>query len=243
MSASRRLSSLLLSLSLVGTACTSVARTPDATPRPDPGKVVVAPRPAPELDRAAVRAALAERRDVTYQRFLAYREARVYPVNTFTHGYQHVWLDAQGHLCAAATIISGDWGREITSHVAAENNFIRMADVKDGPLLDWVLTSGLTHHEIVAIQVPGWQPDPRDIAPAEPDPQAAEIARLYTMYIDVERQLTSTWDESIDDATDALMKHPELARALLDGRVASPGRFADDPEPVATSTRFAQPPA
>ena len=55
MSASRRLSSLLLSLSLVGTACTSVARTPDATPRPDPGKVVVAPRPAPELDRAAVR--------------------------------------------------------------------------------------------------------------------------------------------------------------------------------------------
>ena len=59
-----------------------------------------------------------------------------------------------------------------------------------------------------------------------------EITRLYQIYIDVERQLTSMWDESLDDATDALMKRPDLARELLRDQVAGPGRFATFAQPV-----------
>ncbi len=243
----RRLSALLLSLSLFATGCgaTAVRGPGDAGPgkvgRPDP---VVQPAPR-ELDRAALRAALAERRAVTFQRFLAYRDAQVYPINSYGDGFRHVWVDEQGNLCAAATIISGDWGREVTARVSREDNFIALATVHDGPLADWILTSGLTHHEIVSIQVPGWEgmrgPEPE----LQPDPRAVEIARLYGIYIDVERQLTTMWDASLDDAVDELMARPDLARALLDGRVAGPGRFADDPQPVAGSPgrAFARPPA
>ena len=103
---------------------------------------------APEIDRATLRSALAARRDASYQNFLTYREARVYPVNSYAPGFQHVWLDASGNLCAAATIIAADWGRAAAEAVAGENNFIALADVHDGPLYDWVLTSGLTHQEI-----------------------------------------------------------------------------------------------
>lgn len=214
---------------------------PRVAPRPDPDPIVA---PAPAVDRARVRAALAARREVAVARFLAYREARVYPLNTHVDGAQHVWLDAFGNLCAAATIIAGDWGLDPVGRVAVEDNFVRLADVHDGPLHDWILTSGLTHHEIVAIQVPPmgreWRPEPEQPRPGwEPD----EVARLYQIYVDVERQLATMRDASLDAATDALMARPDLARGLIDGVAAGPGRFG---EPALASPGdgigFAQPP-
>lgn len=233
----RRLSPLLLSLSL-GACFPSMQSSEDAgTPK------VVEPTPAPvkKIDRARLRAALATRRQQSFDRFIAYREGRVYPENTYQNGALHVWLDASGHLCAAATIISGDWGRAATERVASEDNFIALADVHDGPLADWILTSGLTHSEIVAIQVPPMRPDPGIVMP-EPDPRSQEIARLYNMYVDVERQISGMWDENLDSATDALMKRPDLARALLDGVAAGPGRFAEPSDAPVGAIGFAQPP-
>jgi hypothetical protein len=233
----RTLSPLLLSLSL-GACFPSMQSSDDA----GPPRVVEQPQPEKKIDRATLRAALAERRQVSYQRFLAYREGRVYPENTYQNGALHVWLDASGHLCAAATIISGDWGRAATERVATEDNFIALADVKSGPLADWILTSGLTHAEIVAIQVPPMGAMP-DMPQPELDPRAQEIARLYNMYVDVERQLTGLWDENLDVATDALMKRPDLARALLeDGLAAGPGRFAEPSAAPVAGYGFAQPP-
>jgi len=171
----------------------------------------IAIQPAqPALDRAAIRAKLAERRATNVEHFLAYREARVYPINTYG-GTQHVWQDKNGNLCAAATLISYDWGRASTENVGRENLHIALAKVKSGPLADWILTSGLTHH--VGGAMPIVRPDP-------------ENQRLYTIYLDVERQLGGLADESLDEATDALMKRPDLARELLAGHVASAGRFA-----------------
>jgi len=203
--------SLLLS-SAVGCA---VAPTHVAPARP------VAAEPAPaQIDRAALRAKLAERRTITMSHFLAYREARVYPVNTFG-GTRHVWQDVNGNLCAAATLISYDWGRASTENVGKENLQIALAKVTSGPLADWILTSGLTHHEIVAIQVPG-----SDLFPEQPEVKPdPENQRLYGIYLDVERQLTGLGDESLDAATDALMKRPDLARELLAGHVASAGKY------------------
>jgi hypothetical protein len=229
------LGTLLLSLSLGACSPATQPRTV-ATPKP----IVVKPE-APAIDRAKLRAALSARRDTVVARFLAYRDAGVYPINTFSDQPEHIWLDAYGHLCAAATLVSEDWGYSAAANVSLENNFIKMADVHDGPLSDWVLTSGLTHHEIVSIQVLPVQPDP------EEQRNDQETARLYTLYVDVERQLRAMWDESLDDATDALMKRPDLARALIDGVASGPGRFAADvatlePASPDASPGFAQPP-
>ena len=36
----------------------------------------------------------------------------------------------------------------LVGKVARESNFIRLGDVKSGPLMDWMLMSGLTQEEI-----------------------------------------------------------------------------------------------
>jgi hypothetical protein len=178
-----------------------------------------------KLDRAKVRAALAERRKEVIERFLAYREARVYPWNRMPLSTQHIWFDDQGNLCAAATLISKDWGRESTMKVGERDRGLQLAKVKKGEVADWILTSGLTHHEIVAIQVPA-------IGVDDPMLRAPEIERLYAIYNDVERQLRTLGDENLDLATDALMKRPDLARQLLAGHIPGPGKFKTAPEPM-----------
>ncbi len=215
MPTSRLLSSLLLSASLLfGAACSSTTTTARTSSDAGVTPITVATR-KPSIDRAKLRAALGKRREQSLARFLAYRDAGVYPVNSYRPGIEHVWIDASGNLCAAATVISQDWGRDATARVGAEDNFIRLADVHEGPLADWILTSGLTHGEIVAIQEP---------MVYEPDLQ--EQQRLFAIYNSVERQIRTLWDESLDDATDKLMAHPELAALVLDGQFAGAGKFA-----------------
>jgi hypothetical protein len=202
-------SSLLISASLAGaaTAKTTVAPMP-------PGDSAIV-----QIDRAQVRARLAERRKVVVERFLKYREARVYPWNnSFMPMPQHLWFDSLGNLCAAATLISYDWGRESTKKVGEKDRGIALAKVKTGDLMDWILTSGLTHHEIVAIQAPAIGVDNEEL-------RMMEIERLYALYTDVERQLTTLSDDNLDLATDALMKRPDLARKLLAGNLPGPGKY------------------
>lgn len=198
----RLLTSLLLATSLSATAFANTA----------PAKPVAAEmrvQPMIELDRAKVRAKLAERRTLMIERFLAYREARVYPRNRFVPSTKHLWFDDFGNLCAAATLISADWGREATMKFGERERGIELAKVKKGEVADWMLTSGLTRHEIVAIQAPAIGVDDQLRNP--------EVERLYALYTDIERQLRTLRDENLDLATDALMKRPELARQLLAG--------------------------
>jgi len=210
------LASLLLASSL-GACAKSTTVSPA---RPD----VVAP--AKQIDRAKLRAKLAARRDLNIQRFLAYREGRVYPVSS-TPGTTHLWFDEAGNLCAAATLISAEWGIEATMRVGEDNLNIRLADVKTGPLADWILMSGLTKHELVAIQAPMIGPGPGGRwEPERPIFVDAENERLYQLYTDVERQIRSLAGANLDLATDALMKRPDLARALLADQLAGPGKFA-----------------
>jgi len=213
----RILASLLLASSL---------STASATPNAAPSKPDIVAMPM-QFSRAEVRAKLAERRRVMIARFLAYREARVYPWNrSGMLRPQHIWIDDFGNLCAAATLISGDWGRASTTRVGEKDRGIALANIKKGELLDWMLTSGLTHHEIVAIQVP-------PMGDVDDMMRPAEIERLYAMYTDVERQLKTLSDENLDLATDALMKRPDLARAFLAGKLPGPGKYFVEANPDA----------
>jgi len=172
-----------------------------------------------KIDRAALRKKLAERRAETFKNFLAYRDAMIYPVNELPGGgFRHVWIDSNGNLCAAATLISKDWGRDAATRVGKANVEIKLADVKSGPVLEWMLTSGMTRSELVAIQLPG--------DTFEMDNRSVEINRMYSIYLDVERQVRSLDSQNLDLAVDELMKHPALARDLLSGKTAGPGKFA-----------------
>ncbi len=206
-----RLALAALSLSL-GACAVSGAHANVATPKP----VVVESQT--KIDRAALRDALAKRRAATFSNFLVYRDARVYPVNELPGGgFRHVWIDNNGNLCAAATLISKDWGRDAAIRVGKTNVELKLADVKTGPVLDWMLTSGMTRAELVAIQLPG--------SMEMLDGREMEINRMFSIYFDVERQVRSLDATNLDLAVDELLKHPALARQLIDGKVAGPGGY------------------
>lgn len=175
------------------------------------------------LDRAQVRAALAKARATNLAAFRAYQKKGVFPNNTFTGGKANVWLDAAGNYCAAATIIKMSGQDALVAQVAEQNNFIRLGDVKQGPLMDWMLTSGFTQDEIALIQEP-FMPVMREPAVA-PQPilvdnklRKAEDRRLRATYKSVDKRLIKQQKQSLDRATDRLMKRPHLAWQLLDAQ-------------------------
>jgi hypothetical protein len=202
-----------------GAPDTSVSSSDVFAPPAQPARVI-APRRV--LDRATVRTALARARTLNLDLFRVYQKTGVFPSNTFKPGKLNVWRDADGHFCAAATIIKLSGKDALVTRVAEQNNFIRLADVKQGPLMDWILTSGFTQDEIAAIQEP-FMPvvDRPQIAPSEPmlvDAQLrkAEDARLRARYRVVTRMLVKNEAKSLDAATDRLMKHPALAWQIVD---------------------------
>jgi len=181
------------------------ARPPQAT-EPDPGAILAVP------PRKAVRAALAKRRERNQAAFFAYVTRGVYPHNTYRTGPLNVWRDAEGHLCAAATMISKDGHDELAQQTAQSNNNIRLLDVVDGPLLDWMLTSGLTIEEIDRIQLPDMEPMIVDQATL-----AAEDAKLKKSYTATEVFLKKHVKDDLDTATDRLLANPALAWQLVGG--------------------------
>jgi hypothetical protein len=219
----------LSSASLVGSADAQFAKAPPTTVAmsgtaaradvPEPAGLRVAPRRM--LDRATVRAALVKARATNLAAFRTYQAKGVFPSNTFKPGKLNVWLDEDGHFCAAATIIKMSGKEDLVNKVAEQNNFIRLADVKQGPLMDWILTSGFTQAEIAMIQEP-FMPVVREPAVAPMQPilvdnklRKAEDARLRATYKKVDKQLVKAAKKSLDNATDRLMKQPDLAWQLI----------------------------
>jgi hypothetical protein len=168
------------------------------------------------MDRATVRAKLVEQRAANLARFRAYQQAGVFPSNTYDHRKLNVWMDEQGHICAAATIISASGHADLVDQVAEQSNFIRLGDVKQGPLMDWILTSGLTQAEIAAIQEP-FMPVYRQDPEIDPKLRMAEDARLLRKYKQVEAMIAKNQKQSLDSATDRLMKRQDLAWQLVNG--------------------------
>ncbi len=193
---------------------------------PPSGEHVSASEPEPAMDRDALRIVLRATRAKNLAAFRAYAAAGIYPSNTYADDELNVWRDRDGHLCAAATIISKSGATELVTRVTEQNNFIKLADVKQGPIEDWILTSGFTQEELVAIQKPFMgvakkppmpTPDPFDDADPTVDTskRATETARLKKVYKTVDAQLVRDEAKSLDLAADRLLKHPTIAwRAL-----------------------------
>jgi hypothetical protein len=222
---SRRLGTLLLSATLLTSSASMAAAAggfatapiEDRAIAPDPGVERDLPRPTPrfnETTRARLRAVLAKRRGKNVAAFRAYAVKGVYPRNDFTIGALNVWIDKEGHMCAAATMMFSSGARSLVRKAAEQNNFIKLADVTDGPLLDWILTSGLTHAEVVAIQQPmvGGPEQNEEMMRAF---RIAQDKRLRGIYDTVYADLVENRTASLEAAIDALTLRPDLVAELL----------------------------
>ncbi len=80
-----------------------------------------------------------------------YYEAGQYPTDE-TGQPQSVFVDAKGVRCPMAELIWRSGHHDLVDAVAREHNAVRLAEVTEGPLHDWMVGSGLTPDEISLVQ-------------------------------------------------------------------------------------------
>ena len=206
----RMLAAVSLVLSLTSLTPAAHAEQHYARPPGAGAPAEIMPKPDALVSRDMVRRALAARRARSLDAFEAYQSAGAFPRNSYTSRPLNVWRDEGGHFCAAATIIKMSGQDELVDRVAEQSNFIRLADVKQGPLMDWILTSGLTQDEIALIQEP-FEP--------VPEPQSklaqAETARLVSKYRTIEATIRKQERAGLEAATTRLLKNQALAWKLV----------------------------
>jgi len=208
-----RLAACLLSVGLLSSSAVASdsANAPHAMPDVAAMPVRVPPRVTPSRD--AVVKALAKRRAHNLASFRAYRKSGVYPHNFIRRGPLNVWRDRDGHLCAAATMIDKDGQHEIVNEIALNNNGLRLLDVTEGPLMDWILTSGFTLEEIDRIQAPMVYPDVPEFRDT-----TAEDARLSKLYARTDTWLVKHAKAGLDEAAKRLLlENPDLAARFVEG--------------------------
>ena len=207
--------SLLFLAVLAGTASAQGANVW----QPAPGRPLVQPAPIPTTvaSRAQLRAQLAQRRATNLARFVAYREAGEFPQNHVQPGMLNVFIDDEGHICAAANLMAQDGLLALVRRQAAADNFLRLVTVNDGALYRWMLASGFTQAEIDLIQEPYDYIPEEPFEPAPPQVEDAEVRRLQARFREIERTLVRNADRSLDQAVDTLMAYrrakgiPQLA--------------------------------
>ncbi|HUQ02232.1 MAG TPA: hypothetical protein VM261_07020 [Kofleriaceae bacterium] len=225
----RRLATLALSLSLATSAFTataadarSFAQAPADQPAEIDARMIMRkPDSTPRISaaaRAKLRKVLAARRAKNVNAFRAYANRGVYPHNFTIAGPLNVWIDEEGHMCAAATMIFKSGAKSLVRQTGRSNNFVKLGDVTSGALMDWMLTSGLTQSEVALIQEPFMgrpEPEPGEPPMGSAQWRTAEDARLKARYAEILATLGSSPDASIDAAIDTLATRPDLVARLL----------------------------
>jgi hypothetical protein len=196
-----------LTLSLNALACTPAAAT--ATVKTG---AWTAARPSEQLT-PTVREALATHRKLEIERLHAYAAAGQFPHNTPPVNQPHMFKDSTGRLCAVASLIHQDGHDDIVDSVASTHNGLVVSEEKSGPVIDWVLTSGLTQDEVARIQRPAPMlrpPQPvaalglaAKLAPAAPT-EAEMVSTLRMQLALIEEELVAQTDVSLDKAVSRL---------------------------------------
>lgn len=194
----------LLTLTLAGPTLASDPR--------EEGRREAAP---PGSGAAELYARLHARRQLMLQRLKTYAEAGVFPQNTYRAGAHSVFVDARGVRCAVGELLYLDGQAELVETIRRRNAFVRLQDVAAGPLVSWILGSGLTKEECELIQ-PSYdhmRPRPRPEPPARlalPS-QPAIQARLRATH----RLLVQQTSAALEQATRrALQPHGVSGLAL-----------------------------
>ena len=172
-------------------------------------------------------AQLTARRHAQIERLHSYAATGRFPRNLdFPGQLVPYFVDAYGTACAVGRLAQLDGLNADVAHIAATNNHIRIADVHAGPLLDWILDSGLTQAECALIQ-----PSYACIEDYRRGRQwQDELTRLRRHFERVEKQLRTDEQRSLEQAmmrrVDAELKRnpksPALDCACLADALASP---------------------
>jgi hypothetical protein len=179
----------------------------------------------------AIRSELAKRRKIHLEQLLAYANAGEFPRNRLAGGPLNIFIDDQGHVCAAANLIRLDGHGDLVKKTARDDNFIVLATVDKGPLYDWMLASGFTQEEIAQIQEPYMpigdleptiEPRPEPHFAAAPLSPEDERKRVQEVLRGVHKLLSANSEKSLNLVTQRLVARPKLARQML----ASPIRVA-----------------
>lgn len=170
---------------------------------------------------------LAARRAQIIEWLADYAEAGVFP--TDASGWPlSVFRDAQGVRCPMAEVIYRSGHGDLVDAVARENNAVRLADVHDGPLYDWMLGSGLTGEEIAMVQGVmeigmQWQLE----QPDRPEPSETTIlarARIRGRLETAVRALRDNTAHSLEVAATQLPAHRVPVVGVVRGPVLRPTR-------------------
>lgn len=112
------------------------------------------PESAVETKQSQLRRDLLAARTQNLERLDTYIRQGAFPVNQVQQGMLNVFRDNEEHLCAVANLIALDGHTALINTTAANDNFIVLANVHEGPLQEWILASGFTQEEIGMIQKP-----------------------------------------------------------------------------------------
>ena len=162
-----------------------------------------------------MRTYLQARRDLNQQRLAAYSAKGSFPKNRVRPGMLNVFIDDAGAICAAANLMFQDGQQDLVRATAKRDNYLRLATVQGGPLMDWMLLSGLTQSEIADVQ------EPYGFIDDDPEPAVVKLAieteveRLQLHFAGVLKRLGSQRAASLDAMTDRVMKRPDLVAAIL----------------------------
>ena len=113
--------------------------------------------------RAELIRRLAARRELQLERLLDYAREGRFPLNRHYAGEARpIFVDALGTHCAVGHLMALDgWEVEVNA-IARTTPNVLVREVDDGPLIAWLLTSGLTREEAALIQ-PGYFPPSNDV--------------------------------------------------------------------------------
>lgn len=204
-----------------GAGCRSADKSP-TTDDPPAAAQVTKPQVTPlQAERASIREQLAIARDRQVQRLQAYRKAGRFPRNHLTLDTIPVFVDRDDTACAVGHLMREDGERDAVATIQRENNHIRVTEVTSGPLISWLLNSGLIQEEAALIQ-PGYTRSM--IVKAALRREKSRLHRHFRAVID---QLKKDREASLDIAVERLLCSRSVAGADCTGRGAPPV-FADD---------------
>lgn len=162
-----------------------------------------------ETAEQATRARLTAARHQQIERLRAYAAAGRFPRNHRILGQVPIFVDDDGRRCAVAHLMTLDGHGRAVAAIARRDRHLYVEDITDGPIAEWVRTSGLLVEEAALIQ-PGYSRwrggaslEPVDAAPAE-----VEVARLRAHFEWVIATLEHHEARALDLALDRLAGAP-----------------------------------
>lgn len=212
--------------SLLALALLSACSTTHAAPTPTVPK-------AATIDTSGNVYELAARRAQMLGWLREYRDAGNFPVDAAGKPAS-VFQDANGVRCPMAELLHKSGRDDLVAAVVKVNNTVRLADVHDGPLYDWMLSSGLTPNEINLVQGAmnndfGWM---REINVEDPSTILAAKAQVRGKLETAELALRDNTSTSLAQANKRLP-----AERTVDGLAHEPitGTASIVPEPSAVA--------